>query len=150
MSEKKLKFTRRLNILGNLALLTWTFLAFVGVLFYNQLFSWLYLIVELILIYGVLRRLGCSNCYMCEACTSGFGRLAGAFFGRGFVRKESVGNRVGLVAFIYVLLLPVPVALLVLSKFQFLAAPKVLVLISLLVFGACSFTIWFRHSAVDC
>ncbi len=47
------------------------------------------------MVYAVLRRIGCSSCYKCKACTSGFGRLAGAFFGKGFVKKESVGNRLG-------------------------------------------------------
>ncbi len=99
LSEEKIGFTRRFIVLGNLALVAWVFLAFFSVLFYTIIYSWLYLILEAVVIYVILRRLGCSSCYKCKACTSGFGRLAGAFFGRGFVKKESVGNRIGLSGF---------------------------------------------------
>jgi len=115
LSEEKLEFTRKLNILGNLGLFAWVFLAFFSVVLYNIIYGWLYLIVEAGIIYGILRRIGCSSCHKCRVCTLGFGRLAGAFFGRGFVKKESVGKRIGLIAFVYFLLLLLPATLLVLS-----------------------------------
>ncbi len=148
MGEEKVEFTRQLLILGNLALIAWVFLAFFGVLFYTIIYSWLYLILDAIVIYAILRRLGCSSCYKCKTCTSGFGRLAGAFFGRGFVKKESVGNRIGLVGFIYFLLLPLPAALIVLSMLQAFAVLKVIVLVCLLTLGAYSFSTWHKRSTV--
>jgi hypothetical protein len=149
LTEAKLEFTRQFNILGNLGLLVWMLLAFFGVLFYSQIYGWLYLIVEGVVIYGILRRLGCRNCNMCKGCTIGFGRLAGAFFGKGFVKKESVGRRIGLIAFVYFLLLPLPAALLVLSMLQGFSVLKVLVLVCLLVIGAYSLTTWHRRSTVN-
>jgi len=148
LSEEKVDFTRQLNILGNLGLLVWVLLAFVGVLFYAPLYSLLYLIFVAIVIYAILRRLGCSSCYKCTACTSGFGRLAGAFFGSGFVKKESVGNRIGLVGFVYFLLLPLPVAFLVLSMLQSFSVLKILVLVLLLAIGAYSLGTWSMRSTV--
>lgn len=148
MSEEKLEFTRRLSVLGNLALVAWVFIAFFGVLFFTIIYSWLYLILDAVVIYVILRRLGCSSCYRCKACTSGFGRLAGAFFGRGFVKKESVGNRIGFVGFVYFLLLPLPVALLVLSILQAFTVPKVLILVCLLALGTYSFSTWYTRSTV--
>jgi hypothetical protein len=79
---------------------------------------------------------------MCKSCTSGFGRLAGAFFGRGYVKKESVGNRLGLVTFIYVLLLPVPVAFLGFSLSEPFSFTKVFVLVCLLAVAIYSFLSW--------
>ena len=148
MSEEKLEFTRRLIILGNLALIAWVFVAFFSVLFYTIIYSWLYLIVDAVVIYLILRRLGCSSCYRCKACTSGFGRLAGAFFGRGFIKKESVGNRIGLVGFVYFLLLPLPVVLLALSMLQVFTVVKVLALVCLLALGAYSLSTWYTRSTV--
>ena len=148
MTEEKLEFTRPLLVLGNLGLLAWVFLAFFGMLFYNQIYGWLYLILEAILIYLILRRLGCSSCYKCKTCTSGFGRLAGAFFGKGYVKKESVGNRLGLIAFIYFLLLPLPAALIIGSLFQGFALLKIFVLIFLLAIAAYSLTTWYTRSTV--
>jgi hypothetical protein len=104
------------------------------------LYNWLYLIALVVIIYVVLRRLDCNNCYKCKTCTSGFGRLAGAFFGKGFVKKESVGNRLGLVAFVYVLLLPLPTVLLSVSLLGSFSYVKVLVVTCLLALAVYSLT----------
>lgn len=106
-------------ISANLALLAWILLAALSVGFYNQLYGWLYLAFLAFMVYVILRRLGCSSCYNCKSCTSGFGRLAGIFFGRAAIKKGSVGNRIGLVVFLYAVLLPVPA---VLGVFSVLAA----------------------------
>ena len=149
MTEEKLEFTRPLLVLGNLGLLAWVFLAFFGILFYNQIYGWLYLLFEAVVIYLILRRLGCSSCYKCKTCTSGFGRLAGAFFGKGYIKKESVGNRLGLVAFVYFLLLPVPATILFFSLLQAFSFLKVLVLVCLLAVAVYSLTTWYNSSTVN-
>ena len=128
------------SFLGNLALLAWVFLAFISVLLYTWLYSWLYLILSAFMVYAVLRRIGCGSCYQCKTCTSGFGRLAGVFFGRGFVKKASVGNRIGVIAFIYFLLLPLPAALLSISLVNAFSFVKVLVLVCLLAVSVYSLT----------
>jgi hypothetical protein len=149
LTEEKLDFTRRLLIWGNLALLGWIFLAFLSVLLYNFLYGWLYLVFLAFIVYAVLRRLGCSSCYRCKACTSGFGRLAGAFFGRGFVKKESVGNRLGLVVFVYFLLLLLPTVLISISLLGIFSYVKVLVLACLLSLAAYSLTTWYNRSTAN-
>lgn len=143
MSEEKLQFTRRLVVLGNLGLLAWLFLAALNVLFYNYLWGWLYFVALVFLVYGVLRQLGCvSGCYRCNNCSGGFGRLAGAFFGRGSIKRESVGRRLGFVVFLYVLLLPVPTAFLVLSPSGLVSVGGVFVLVCLLVLAGVSLFSW--------
>lgn len=149
MTEEKLDFTRRLLVWGNLGLLAWVFLAFFSLLFYNQLYGWLYLLAVAFIVYAVLRRLGCSSCYKCKACTSGFGRLAGVFFGKGSVKRESVGNRIGLVAFVYFLLLPLPAALLSISLLSSFSYVKVLVLVCLLSVAAYSLTTLSNRSTTN-
>ena len=146
MTEEKLDFTRRLLVWGNLGLLAWVLLAFFSLLFYNQLYGWLYLLAVAFIVYAVLRRLGCSSCYKCKACTSGFGRLAGVFFGKGYVKKESVGNRLGVVALVYFLLLPLPTVLLSFSLLGSFSYVKVLVLACLLAVAAYSLTTWSNSS----
>jgi hypothetical protein len=146
VGEEKLVFTRRFLVLGNLGLLAWIILASASALFYNQVYGWLYLIFLFIIAYAILRRLGCSSCYICKDCTSGFGRLAGDFFGGGFVRKESVGNRLGLVAFLYVLLLPVPAAFLALAGFSVVS---IAVLGCLLALSVYSLSTWYRKLPIN-
>lgn len=149
VSEEKLQFTRRLVVLGNLGLLAWLFIAALNVLFYNYLWGWLYLVVLVFLVYGILRQFGCVNgCYRCNNCSGGFGRLAGAFFGRGVLRRESVGNRLWFVALLYVLLLPVPVAFLVLSPYGLASFGGILVLVCLLLLAGISLYFWVRARCI--
>ena len=146
MTEEKLDFTRRLLVWGNLSLLAWVFLSFFSVLLYNWFYGWLYLLLLAFVVYAFLRMIGCNSCYKCKTCTSGFGRLAGAFFGRGFVKKESVGNRLGVIAFVYVLLLPLPTVLLSVSLLGAFSYLKVLVLVCVLALAVCSLTTWSKRS----
>ncbi len=146
MGEEKLYSRKRFLVLGNLGLLAWIFLASFCVLFYNQLYGWIYLLFLAFMVYVVLRRLGCSHCYNCQECTSGFGRLAGAFFGRGYQRKESVGNRLGLIASIYVLLLPIPIVLMSINFGHAFSYLKVLVLACLFAISAYSLSTWFNRA----
>lgn len=144
LNEEKIEFTRSFLIYGNLALLAWLLLAFLGTWLYNQILGYLLLVFTSAAIYMILRRLGCSSCYYCKACTSGFGRLAGAFFGTGFTKKNSVGNRIGFIGFVYFLLAPLPAALLIVSTLQVFALAKILVFVCLLVIAAYSFASWFN------
>jgi len=149
LAEEKLDFSRRLLVWGNLALLGWVFLSFFSVLFYNFLYGWVYLVFLAFMIYAVLRRLGCSSCYKCKACTSGFGRLAGAFFGRGYVKKASVGNRIGLVAFVYVLLFVLPTVLLSASFLSSVSYVEVSIFTCLLAVTVYSLTTLFKRSTAN-
>jgi hypothetical protein len=144
LSEEKLEFTKPFLIGGNLALLGWIFLAFFATWLYNQIYGWLILVFTAALIYMILRRLGCSSCYYCKSCTSGFGRLAGVYFGTGYIKKGSAGNRMGLITFIYFLLAPLPTAFLLLSILQTLTLFKAIVLICLIAVTIYSLTTWFK------
>ncbi|MCW4006910.1 MAG: hypothetical protein NWF04_10030 [Candidatus Bathyarchaeota archaeon] len=144
MSEEKLDFSRSFVVLGNLALFAWVVLASVSIWLYNVVYGWVFFAFTAAMVYMILRRLGCSSCYYCKSCTSGFGRLAGAFFGRGYLRNGSVGNRRLLVGFIYVLLAPIPVAVLVVSLMQSVNVFEAAVLVCLLALTAYSLGTWLR------
>ena len=146
LAEEKLEFSRRLLVLGNLGLLAWVLLAFLSLFFYSPIYASLYLIVEALTIYVILRRLGCSSCYNCKTCTSGFGRLAGAFFGKGNIKKGSVGNRLGIVGFVYFLLFAVPIAVSVYSLVGAFSITEIAVLVALLAVALYSFSTWFNHA----
>ena len=145
MTQEKLDFTRHLLILGNLALLGWFFLAFLSVFLYNQIYGYIYLLLLTITIYGILRRLGCSSCYMCKSCTSGFGRLAGVFFGKGFIKKGSLGNRRVIVAFVYFLLFPLPTAILALVLWGAVSLVGMAILACLWAVSVYSLTTWLNR-----
>ena len=71
-----------LLVFGNLAILLWTILAAFAFWLTYPILTWIFLLLALAMVFFLLRRLGCSSCYNCKSCTSGFGRLAGWFFGR--------------------------------------------------------------------
>jgi flagellar biosynthesis component FlhA len=66
-----------------------------------------------------------------------------------FVKKDSVGNRFGVVAFVYVLLLPLPAVLLSFLLFGSFSQAKTFVLFSLLVVTAYSLTTLYSRSTVN-
>jgi hypothetical protein len=148
LTEEKLVFSRSFLVWGNLALLAWVFLAFFAVWFYNQVYGYLLLLVTAGSVYLILRRLGCSSCYYCKSCTSGFGRLAGAFFGTGYTKKGSVGNRIGLIGFIYFLLFPLPTAISVVTLSGGFSVLGAFVFACLLAVSIYSLTTWFRKAKV--
>jgi hypothetical protein len=76
-------FPEKLVLLGNLALFVWIVLDAVAFLLFNLTIGIVFLVVTLILIYGLLHILGCLRpCYNCIKCTHGMGRLAALYFGK--------------------------------------------------------------------
>ncbi len=116
--ERKFDFNRSLLVLGNLALLAWVLVASMSVIIANQLYGVLLLVFSAAVIWLILRRAGCSSCYYCKSCTSGFGRLAGYFFGNRAMKDMGNKTAVGFVGVVYFLLVPVPLLYLVSSLVQ--------------------------------
>jgi hypothetical protein len=121
-----------LLILGNLGILLWTVISTVACWFFNPVLGWLFLVVAFVMIFAILRRLGCNSCYYCKSCTSGFGKLSDLFFGSGYM--AGVNSSVGLkVVFVYILLGLVPLGFLAVSITQEFAASKITVSVFLLL-----------------
>ena len=143
MNDQKLTFTFRFLLLGNLALALWVFIAFLSIFIYSAVYGWIYLFVVVTIVYLIMRRLGCSSCYRCKSCTSGFGRLAGAFFGKGYTKKESVGNRLSLVILVYMLLTFFPTVCLILAISNVFFPFRFMHLIALWAVTTYSIGTWF-------
>ena len=76
-------FPKNLVIFGNLALFVWIILDAVAFLLFDITDGIVFLVVTLVLIYGLLHLLGCLRpCYNCIKCTHGMGRLAALYFGK--------------------------------------------------------------------
>jgi hypothetical protein len=127
------EYSKALLVFGNLAIVLWIVLSAVSCWFFNPLIGWFFLILALVLIFGVLRRLGCNSCYYCKACTMGFGKLADLFFGDGSMVGVSSSWMLKLV-FVYGLLGIVPIIFLAVSVIQEFAAYKIAVLVLLFLF----------------
>ena len=121
------EYSNALLVFGNVAIVLWIVLGAVSCWFFNPVVGWFFLVLALVLIFGVLRRLGCNSCYYCKDCTMGFGKLADLFFGDGCMVGVSSSGVLKLV-FVYVLLGVVPIGFLVVSLTQEFAASKIVVL----------------------
>jgi len=89
-----------LLILGNLGIALWIVLSAIACWLFNPLLGWFFLVSAFVLVFAILRRLGCISCYYCKSCTMGFGKLADLFFGSGYM--AGVNSSVGLkVVFVY-------------------------------------------------
>jgi hypothetical protein len=76
-------FPKKLVLFGNLALFVWIVLDAVAFLLFDITVGIVFLVVTLILVYGLLHLLGCLRpCYNCIKCTHGMGRLAALYFGK--------------------------------------------------------------------
>ena len=132
IGEEAKGYSKSLLVLGNLGIALWIVVSSIACWFFNPLLGWLFLILALVLIFAILRRLGCSSCYYCKSCTMGFGKLADLFFGSR--RMAGVNSSRGYkVFFAYGLLGLVPLVFLVVSITRELAATKIAVLMILLV-----------------
>jgi hypothetical protein len=130
--DDKKDYSKSLLILGNLGIVLWILIGAVACSFFNPIVGWLFLLSAFVMIFAILRRLGCSSCYYCKSCTSGFGKLADLFFGSGYM--AGVNSSLGLKAFfVYGLLGLVPIGFLVFSIMQELSLYKIGVLAFLLL-----------------
>ena len=84
------------------------------------------------MVFAILRRMGCSSCYYCKSCTSGFGKIADLFFGSGYMAGINSSLTLKII-FVYALLGIVPIAFLVVSIIQEFAVTKIAVLALLLL-----------------
>jgi hypothetical protein len=126
------EYSKSLLILGNLGIALWIVISAVACWFFNPILGWLFLVSAFVLVFAILRRLGCSSCYYCKSCTMGFGKLSDLFFGRGYMAgvKSSAGLKV---VFVYGLLGLIPIGFLAVSIMQEFTAPKIVVLAFLLL-----------------
>jgi hypothetical protein len=135
ISDEAKAYSKRLLTAGNLAIALWIIIDAVACGFFNPILGWLFLVSALILIFAILRRMGCSSCYYCKSCTMGFGKLADLVFGQGYM--AGVNSSLSLkIVFVYGLLGIAPIAFLTSSIMQEFTATKiaVLALILLLLF----------------
>jgi hypothetical protein len=132
ISQEAKGYSKSLLVLGNLGIALWIVVSSVACWFYNPLLGWLFLILAFVLIFAILRRLGCNSCYYCKSCTMGFGKLADLFFGSGHM--AGLNSSIGLkIVFGYGLLGIVPIVFLTISIMEEFAAAKIAVLALLLV-----------------
>jgi hypothetical protein len=145
------EYPRSTVIAGNLIMLGWIALGTVACYFLNRIAAWIFLAVALLLVFIVLRKLVCTNCYYYgKWCATGWGKLSALMFKKGNIEtfNDSVG--VKLAPAIYGLLTLLPLVLGTIAAVRHFSVVKPIVLAALLLLGFYSGTLSRRKSCAQC
>ena len=145
------EYPKSSSALGNFLMLLWIALGTVSFWFLHPLSAWIYLAFALIMVFVVLRKALCVNCYYYgKWCPIGWSRLAALFFKKGDIEKfnTSVGQKLAPLA--YGILSAVPVVFIATSIFQEFSAVKIIVLVLLLSISFYSGTLGRKKSCARC
>jgi hypothetical protein len=145
------EYPRSIVIVGNLLMLGWIALGTLACYFFNHVAAWIFLAVALVLVFVVLRRLVCTNCYYYgKWCATGWGKLSALMFRQGDIEAFNDSIGVKLAPAIYGLLTLVPLVLGTIAAVRDFSIAKLIVLAALLLLGFYSGTIGRRKSCSRC
>lgn len=113
-------------LLGNLVMVLWIALGTVACWFFYPLAAWIYLSVALLMVFVVLRKLVCTNCYYYgKWCGTGWGKLAALFFKQGSIDNFSRSIGIKLAPLTYGLLSLIPLVLGIVAVIREFTIPRV-------------------------
>lgn len=138
-------------IFGNLAMLVWIALGTACCWFFHPVASWVYLPASVLMVFVVLRRLVCVNCYYYgKRCPIGWGQLAALMFKRGSMDKFATSVGVKLAPITYGLLSLIPMGFVVAAMVQEFEVAQPILLVLLLAISAYSGAVSRKKSCVNC
>jgi hypothetical protein len=138
-----MEFPEALVALGNLALLAWVILDSIGFGLIDVGAGVAFFIVALIVVYGVLKFVGClRECWHCKRCTRGFGRMAALYFGKRSLKDPKETYGVPAAIFFYTFVGPFPAAVMLVSTAATFSVAKLAITLVLLVLSIYSGFTW--------
>ncbi len=141
--SETMEFPEALTAIGNLLLLVWVILDGYGIGLINVGYGVLFLIIALIVVYVVLKFVGCLRpCYHCKRCTRGFGRMAALYFGKRSLKDPKETYGVPAAIFFYTFIGPFPAAILLANTLSAFSVAKIAVLVPILVLSVYSGLTW--------
>ena len=138
-------------ILGNFLMLLWISLGVIACWFLHPLAALIYIAFVVIMIFVVLRKLVCTNCYYYDKwCHIGWGKLSAMFFKKGSIKKFTTGVGIKIAPLVYGLLTLIPIIFLIISIFNEVTLFRLSVMILLLIINFYSGTVSRKKSCKDC
>jgi hypothetical protein len=145
------EFPKSQIVLGNFMMLFLIALGTAACWFLYPLAAWIYLPVALIMVFVVMRRLVCTNCYYYgKWCPMGWGKLTALLFKKGSIEKFSNSPGIKLAAPTYGLMSLIPLILIIIALVKDFTAPKLVVLILLLMVSGYSAVGNRKKSCANC
>lgn len=138
-------------IFGNFMMLLWIASGTLACWFLYPLIGWIYLAFAIIMVYFVLRKIVCTNCYYYgKICPIGWGKWASFFFKKGDIEKFSSNIGIKLAPATYGVLSLIPLILVIVSMIIHFSIPKLLILIFILLISFYSGSIGRAKSCIKC
>jgi hypothetical protein len=138
-------------IIGNLIMLFWFALGALACWFFYPILGLMYFIVAFVLVYIILRKFVCVNCYYYDKwCGLGWGKLSAFMFKKGSLEEFPTSIGLKLAPATYGLLMIVPLILLIVSIIQVFSWYKIIVLILLLLVSWYSGGVGRRIACASC
>ena len=121
-------------IFANFMMLLWISLGAIACYFFYPMLALFFLAFAIIMVYIVLRKLVCTNCYYYnKRCSMGWGKISALLFEKGDIEDFSDSIGIKIAPLVYGLLSIVPIILIIISIFQEFLISKAVVLILLLL-----------------
>lgn len=140
-------------ILGNVLMMLWLIVGTVAVWFYSPLLAAVYLIVAILVVYIVLRKIICTNCYYYDKwCSLGWGKLAAALFKQGNIEQfnESIGIKLAPIVYGLLTIFPLIVVVIAIVLVEGYFFYKIGILIVLLFFSVLSGSVSRKSACGSC
>ena len=138
-------------ISGNLMMILWIALGTIACWLFYPIIGLVYLAFAIKMIYVVLRRLVCTNCYYYDKwCSMGWGKLSAVFFKKGNTEDFKTSTGIKLAPLTYGLLSIIPVILIIVSTIHKFSISRIVVLILLLLISFYSGTISRKKACREC
>ncbi len=136
---------------GNLMMIIWIALGTSAVWFLYPLFAVFFFAFAVIMVYVVLRKLVCTNCYYYDKwCSIGWGKLAAKMFAKGNIEKFNTSVGIRLAPLVYGILTILPLLAIVVSLLLVFDYTKISVLILLLLVSVYSGGIGRKYACSKC
>jgi hypothetical protein len=138
-------------IFGNLAMLVWIGLGTASCWFFHPIAAWVYLGAAVLMVFVVMRRLVCVNCYYYgKRCPIGWGKLAALMFKQGSVDRFGTSVMIKIAPMVYGLLSLIPLGFIIVALVQDVTVAKIVVLVLLVAMVAYSGSIGRKKGCVNC
>lgn len=138
-------------ILGNLIMLTWIALGTVAAWLFDPIIGWSYLAFSTIMVFIVLRKLVCTNCYYYDRlCPIGWGKLSALLFKKGDIRNFERCLGLKLAPLTYGLLSIIPLFLITASLVTEFSVFKLAILLVLLLISFYSGSAGRKKACINC
>ena len=145
------KHSFRRILKSNVFVIIWLILGALACWYFYPLIGLMYLITSFVLVYVVLRKLVCVNCYYYDKwCAIGFGKLSAIMFKKGRIEAFPTSIGMKLAPATYGLLIIVPLLLLLVSIIEGFSWFKIIVFVLLLLVSVYNFGVGRRILCSQC